>query len=1020
MVDRTPELEARLAERSRKETLREGVGREPPRGMPETLWVLFSYGWQPVEAQHRAQLDLYERVKHILNENKPPDFAWLPKIELWRDEERLENAHGAKAQIEVACDRAFLALVMMSRKYPVSPGCMMEFERFVDVKGENLPGKAAIVVAVNCKRDEADRRFSDGLRLWIDDEGRTLVQGIRRGEAAKDAFAKRIATQIWLAATRYLGGEGAGRPNGAGMVAAIEKVGVGGPDLVEDYISRRGAPMLLDKFVTPRARTGARGAKIFVPEASLGGEGEGADILKHLTDWTERRDGPRMTALLGDFGMGKTVTCQMLTQRLLERRKADRRRTPLPIYVDLREIRDAKAAGAADLELLMADMLRRVGEAPLDPRQVIRYARETGALVIFDGLDEVTNKLSRGEAEALYRTILRIVPAEDWAADREARRTSAASAVIATPSEARGMQSTLRAANGAGSLRSARDDGRAQSKPRKGPLLLVSCRTHYFPDIATQRAFLVDKDRAGLDASADVEIWFMLPFNKQQVESYLRQNLGGADGARALEMIGETYNLEELSTRPILLRFFSETFRELEEEKLKGATIDIGKLYEKFVDQTLARDGLKHVIPLLEKKLLLGELALHFHIEGLNDIANNDLDEWLTREIEAERALSKLKWGAAGDAALTRFELFLQDLRNATLLVRPGEKDFRFGHTSVREFFLAEALHRHIREGRLEALGGQTVTDETIDFLIARQRNGASEPDARRFREQFPRLLDPGRDKELRWFAAKLVWRAGEDLLWPEIADFSDFDLTNFVFAAPGLDEAGAREIPPRGIWRSARLHGAMFFGLALSGQDFLGADASSSFWIDCDFFGATTEGLDLSAAELRRCRALAPFEASTKTIFAVGVGCRQGLASPLEECDTLCDRNAPPQGPIVSLILDGAVALASGSADSTIRLWDPRTGKTLRVLKGHEGILASLAALEIDGSLALASGSCPPVEPANRQDLARPRRAYELGREPRRARNRRQPRPRLRLIRQHHPPVEPANRQGLARPRRA
>ena len=50
--------------------------------MPETLWLLLSYGWQRVEAQHRAQLDLYERVTHILNETKPPDFAWLPKIEL--------------------------------------------------------------------------------------------------------------------------------------------------------------------------------------------------------------------------------------------------------------------------------------------------------------------------------------------------------------------------------------------------------------------------------------------------------------------------------------------------------------------------------------------------------------------------------------------------------------------------------------------------------------------------------------------------------------------------------------------------------------------------------------------------------------------------------------------------------------------------------------------------------------------------------------------------------------------------
>jgi len=156
-------------------------------------------------------------------------------------------------------------------------------------------------------------------------------------------------------------------------------------------------------------------------------------------------------------------------------------------------------------------MLRQVGEAPLDPTEVIRYARANGALVIFDGLDEVTNKLTSAEAQALYRTILRIVPEEDWRRDRDARL-----AKVGGPGFARSG-----AKSNGGSASADAAGTTLKATPRKGPLLLVTCRTHYFADLAGQRGFLLGQDRAGLDADADIETWFMLPFNQQQIESYL-------------------------------------------------------------------------------------------------------------------------------------------------------------------------------------------------------------------------------------------------------------------------------------------------------------------------------------------------------------------------------------------------------------------------------------------------------------------------------------------------------------------
>jgi WD40 repeat protein len=76
------------------------------------------------------------------------------------------------------------------------------------------------------------------------------------------------------------------------------------------------------------------------------------------------------------------------------------------------------------------------------------------------------------------------------------------------------------------------------------------------------------------------------------------------------------------------------------------------------------------------------------------------------------------------------------------------------------------------------------------------------------------------------------------------------------------------------------------------------------------------------------------------------------------DQFDEPRDRNDPPSVPVLSLVLDGRIALASGSVDNTIRLWDARTGKVLRVLEGHQAQVTDLAALEIDGSIALASSS--------------------------------------------------------------
>ena len=201
----------------------------------------------------------------------------------------------------------------------------------------------------------------------------------------------------------------------------------------------------------------------------------GFEIVPKLADWACSATGPRLTALLGEFGMGKTVTCQLLTQELLRRRRDGDSDVPLPLYFDLRNIESPASASDRRLEELIDDMLRRAGGEPPPAREVIAYCRDRGALVVFDGLDEVTNKLTTEQAIRLYRELLGIVPASIWRADAARRR----------PERLNSLNTTA-------------------EMPR-GPRILVSCRTHFFRDVAAQRGFFTDMERAGISADDDIQ-----------------------------------------------------------------------------------------------------------------------------------------------------------------------------------------------------------------------------------------------------------------------------------------------------------------------------------------------------------------------------------------------------------------------------------------------------------------------------------------------------------------------------------
>ena len=910
-------IAAKLARHSQQKTLCSTTVSVQPMATPEfpELHVMFSYAWfnklEPI--RHRIQDELYTRLRNTLA-NPPEEYKYLPIINLWRDEHEIVRSKPADPQIDSICHKAFLGLILLSSKYHNSDNCMYEASFFINSDGQNQPGKACLIIPVDVITTDVPDIFYKHTRIWLDHKGKTLLDFWRKNRQEKNKYIDSLARHIWLEAKSYL----TSRPEPLDVPRADEDPARRREENVQNFAQGRRYEFLREGIVSPLGHRGQLSREMAgtVPMVPV-------KIVPHLVEWAVGIGGPRLVALLGDFGMGKTVTCQLLTMELLERFKKNAD-TPLPVYLDLRDIEEAAQGGSVSLETLISDMLRGgSGDAVTSPTEVIRYVRERGALVIFDGLDEVTNKLSDAQAQKLYRQLLSIVPAEIWQADAQARRWVSR-------------------------------EGDAQTE--RGPRILLSCRTHFFRDVATQRAFLTSQDRNYLTADDDVRAYFLCPFSSEQIREYLELTLPSSEADQVFELIKRTYNLEELARRPILLSFIRQTLSRLEKIKDEGRKINLCRLYDIFVEQTLMRDTPKHLLPPQEKIELLTELALTLHRQGRNEISNSKLDEWFDDVAQERPRLRRALRGAEG---LRMSELFVQDLRNASLLVRPGETAFHFAHTSLQEFFLASAIHKAVAEKRSSCLEVPPPSPETIRFI--RSRHEIAEPEVRAaFEEGVCTLMTSSMPAKVRHLGFEIWLEFGGNLPRPPVIDLSGLNLSQRVFRRGDFHELDLSH----SRWQGTTLRQTEFDHVDLRDADFTGAAAPMSRWINCLASGAIWADADLTASLWRRCGLDAGAFKGSLMADAETFDCRIG-AEPwtLAQVSRATGWRALPQwhGGWINAVAAGRLGerdvIVSGGSDGTVRVADVTSGRSLAVFEGHEGWVTSVACGRIDGRDIVVSG---------------------------------------------------------------
>ncbi len=403
--------------------------------------------------------------------------------------------------------------------------------------------------------------------------------------------------------------------------------------------SLRGSNLSADQFTATDA-TRVQGFSGFTESAVAEPDAKKTvNALDAMLAWAadKQSTAPKLLALLGDYGTGKTSYALQFS-RVLNGDVAHPKRpdaTLSALHIDLAYLRGVPGLAHLNVTQIVAIVIEVRGlSSVLSAETVVREVREGRRILVYDGLDELMQS-DHAQLHSVFRQLLQALEPDP---------------VTRAPSNAR---------------------------------LMVSCRTHYFRDLTEQHEFFNTQMRRGVTRK-DYLCLYLLPWKPATVRDYLNRRLSPDEASALSDTIAKTYNLEELASCPVLLAMMCEQVGEvLRMRDAGGGAVTASTLYAQTVAMWVRRDDEKHVLQATHKPVLMGALACAMWNDGKEFWEADRLDRWLRRTVDAL---------FPGHYSPERTQAIQDDLRTATFIVRPGQDGFTFAHRSFMEFFLA----RHV------------------------------------------------------------------------------------------------------------------------------------------------------------------------------------------------------------------------------------------------------------------------------------------------------------------------------------
>ncbi|WP_409526199.1 NACHT domain-containing protein [Nitrincola sp. MINF-07-Sa-05] len=639
----------------------------------------------------------------------------------------------------------------------------------------------------------------------------------------------------------------------------------------------------------------------------------GIPVQQALMKWLNNSDKDVFT-LLGEYGMGKTINCQLFDKGL---RDAHQQNNALPVslYFDLRHVESLTDSNIPDIEKVVADCVKHGWFAKEDHSKftladVERWARQYGLVLIFDGLDEVLVKLQEKGGQRFTNLLFKLL------ADLK------------------------------------------QRLPEQRIKMLLSCRTQYFPSLNQQIDHFTNSERGGYRTDR-LEAMILLPFNEQQIVSYLQHSLPGLDPNKILAMIASVHDLTDLSKRPYTLKLVSELIPQIEKQRQLGKSVSGVGLYQLMIDRWLNRDNGKHHVSPAHKKLLAAHLAAFLWKKGQRSLPADEMQNWFHQWLDEQPSLASRYRHYHPD-------LLEEDLRTATFLSRlDGDSGsrFQFAHSSLQEFFLASYLLQAVNDNRPELWAMSKPSRETLAFLAQLLAEPENKPLITKLTD-WKQVYRPQVSENILYFA----------MLSPQLG-FAPPNLAGISLVGAQLDDLQITVDPTFGVglslvnadFSNASLRRASFTKLLLQNAKFNGANLTQASFARCQLNTSCFTGADLTSCMFYRCNLLNVSLATANTLHTqqyyclphVGQLLLQSAQRQFELCTAQvkqCITSGYNSRIKTLAVLGDGVTLASAGDDNSIRLWDSRTGACLQELNGHQGWIQALTVLGDGVTLASAS----------------------------------------------------------------